>query len=175
MRDGFRALRQAAAAVLFSSLACLVMAAPDAPAGKVVEETGNDLSYESFIDSASRFKCLYGYVAEKTGNHAAAIRIFDDCVRRWNDVYSMIWLAQIYETGIGVPRDLVRATALVKRGAESNDAAGYSSLARYHYGVALHEGRGVARDEAQARVWLERAAREGVVEAADYLSRLGLH
>lgn len=118
-------------------------------------------------------KCLYGYVADKTGDHAAAIQIFEDCIRRWNDVYSMIWLAQIYESGVGVPRDEVRAAALMQRGAESDDATGYGGLARYHFGVALYEGRGMARDEARGRFWLARAAREGVAEAEDYLARIG--
>ena len=67
--------------------------------------SGNELSYTSYIDSNKRIKCMYGYAAEKTGDHQAAIQIFEDCISRWNDVYSMIWLAQIYETGIGVTQD----------------------------------------------------------------------
>jgi len=84
----------------------------------------------------------------------------------------MIWLALLYENGLGVPRDLPRASALLRRGAEADDAAGYSSLARYHYGVALAEGRGIAQDTAAARCWLQRAADEGVSDARDYLARL---
>lgn len=132
--------------------------------------TGNELSYENWIDSKRRFKCLYGYVADKTGDHRAAIQIFEDCIRRWNDVYSMIWLAQIYESGVSVPRDPAYATALMQRGAETG-RGGYSSLARYHFGVALVEGRGVAPDEAGGLYWLRRARDEGVDDAADYLSR----
>jgi hypothetical protein len=45
-----------------------------------------------------RIKCLYVYAANKTGDHAAAIRIFEDCIQRWNDVFSMIGLAQKCET-----------------------------------------------------------------------------
>lgn len=133
------------------------------------DQSGNDLSYGAQIHSHSRFKCLYGYVADKTGDHAAAIRIFEDCIARWNDIYSMIWLAQIYETGVGVPQDLAKATALVRRGAESDEHSGYAALARYHYGVALHRGQGTARDDAAALQWLRRAALEGVPEAAEYL------
>ena len=84
----------------------------------------------------------------------------------------MIWLAQLYETGVGVPRDLVQATALMRRGAHTNDDAAYARLARYHYGVALAEGRGTPQDIPQARTWLRQAAQEGVREAADYLGRL---
>ena len=100
---------------------------------------------------------MYGYAAEKTGDHQAAIQIFEDCISRWNDVYSMIWLAQIYETGIGVTQDYEYATNLLKRGAQLNDEVGYSSLARYHYGVALFEGRGIKADPDAAKIWLEKA------------------
>ncbi|MES3011414.1 MAG: sel1 repeat family protein [Pseudomonadota bacterium] len=133
------------------------------------EYTGNDLSYESFIDSNKRIKCLYGYAAEKTGDHEAARLIFEDCIRRWQDVYSMIWLADLYENGLGVPRDLHRATALMKQGAESDGQGGYAALARYHYGVALYEGHGTPRNPDEGRRWLQRAAEEGVANAASYL------
>ena len=135
-------------------------------------EGESDLSYKAYVHSDKRIKCLYGYAADKTGDHAAAVAIFEDCIRRWNDVYSMIWLAQLYETGIGVPKDLQQATALMRRGAQTNDDAAYARLARYHYGVALAEGRGTLQDIPQARIWLRQAAQEGVPEAADYLGRL---
>ena len=89
------------------------------------EQTGNPLSYEHYLDSDEPIKCLYGYYAGKTGDHQAAIALFEDCIRRWNSVYAMIGLARIYETGSGVERDLEYATALMKRGAETDDAAGY--------------------------------------------------
>ncbi len=132
---------------------------------------GSDLSYESYFDSDNRLKCMYGYFAHKTGDHRAAIRIFEDCIRRWDDVYSMIGLAHIYENGMGVPRDLEKATALVRQGALTDDQAGYSSIARYHYGVALYEGLGVERDLAESQRWLRAAADEGVDAAREFLLR----
>lgn len=130
----------------------------------------NELSYTAYIDSDKRIKCLYGYAADKTGDHQAAIKIFEDCISRWNDVYSMIWLAQIYETGVSVKQDFEYSTQLMKRGALLNDAAGYSSLARYHYGVALYEGKGVKKDPEGAKEWLKKAFSEGVKEAGEYLT-----
>jgi len=132
----------------------------------------SDLSYEAYINSDKRIKCLYGYAAEKTGNHAAAIRIFEDCIQRWNDIYSMIWLAQIYETGIGVQRDQAYATALMKRGAELDGAAAYSSLARYHYGKALYQGIGTDMNQAEGLKWLRRAAAEGSMDAQRFLYQI---
>lgn len=132
----------------------------------------SDLSYEAYIDSDKRIKCLYGYAAEKTGDHSAAMKIFEDCIERWNDVYSMIWLAQMYESGAGMAIDLEKAAALIKRAAEQPDQASYVSLARYHWGVALAEGRGVEADPALARTWLEKASAGGQTEADDYLARM---
>lgn len=142
--------------------------------GLMMTETAKaDLSYEAYIDSDKRIKCLYGYAADKTGDHTAAIKIFEDCINRWEDVYSMIWLAQIYEAGVAVPQDLAYSTALMKRGAHTQDAAGYSSIARYHYGVALYEGIGTEKNESEGLRWLKQAADEGVVEATAYLHQRG--
>jgi TPR repeat protein len=138
-------------------------------AGVSQDTSGNELSYGAYIDSTSRLKCLYGYAADKTGDHAAAIQIFEDCIARWEDVYSMIWLAMMHENGTGLPRDLGKAAELMHRGALSPETAGYATLARYHYGVALHQGRGVPRDAQAARHWLARASAEGQGDAAAYL------
>ncbi|NRF47683.1 sel1 repeat family protein [Pseudomonas stutzeri] len=132
----------------------------------------DEMGYEAYIDSPKRIKCLYGYVTAKTGNYDAARAIFEDCVARWNDVYSLISLAQMYESGSGVEPDLGQSAALLKRGAEQPDEASYVSLARYHWGVALAEGRGVEADPDAARVWLRRAAADGQPEADEYLQRL---
>ncbi|MCW3147863.1 sel1 repeat family protein [Stutzerimonas stutzeri] len=132
----------------------------------------DELGYEAYVDSPRRIKCLYGYVTAKTGNFEAAKAIFEDCVTRWNDVYSLISLAQMYESGSGVTKDLSKSAALLKQGAEQPDATSYVSLARYHWGVALAEGRGVEQDRAAARDWLQRASAGGQSEADDYLLRL---
>ena len=132
----------------------------------------DEMGYEAYVDSPKRIKCLYGYVTAKTGNFDAARAIFEDCVARWNDVYSLISLAQMYESGNGVEKDLSKAAALLKQGAEQPDDASYVSLARYHWGVALAEGRGVEADPEAARAWLRRAAADGQPEADEYLQRL---
>ncbi len=137
----------------------------------LAQET-SDLSYEAYIDSDKRIKCLYGYAAEKTGNHAAALQIFGDCIERWNDVYSMIWLAQMYESGSGMPVDLAKSAELMRRGATQPDDAPYVSLARYHWGAALTEGRGVPADPLEGRRWLEKSAAAGESEAISYLQHL---
>ena len=98
--------------------------------------SADELGYEAYVDSPKRIKCLYGYVTAKTGNFDAAKAIFEDCVARWNDVYSMISLAQMYESGSGMEPDLSKSAALLKKGAEQPDDASYVSLARYHWTTA---------------------------------------
>ncbi len=143
------------------------------PAAAVLhDDSGNDLSYGAFVDSDKRIKCLYGYAADKTGDHAAAVHIFEDCIRRWNDPYSIIWLAHLLENGHGAQKDLVRSTQLLRQGAEHPDTSGYATLARYHYGMALAQGRGVPADPVQARHWLQRAQEQGLVEAHEALIQL---
>ena len=142
------------------------------PVSVLARET-SDLSYESYVDSDKRFKCLYGYAAEKTGNHEAAMKIFNDCIARWNDVYSMIWLAQMYEAGSPyMAADLHKAAELMQRGASQPDDAPYVSLARYHWGVALTEGKGVTADPVAGRRWLEQSAAAGQSVASEYLQKL---
>ncbi len=134
--------------------------------------SASELGYDAYIDSPKRIKCMYGYVTAKTGNFDVAKQIFEDCIARWDDVYSMIWLAQMYESGSGVPVDLDKAAALMERGANQPDEASYVSLARYHWGTALAEGRGVEKDQQAARRWLHRAAEGGQSEADEYLLRM---
>ena len=141
-------------------------------AGLAQTASASELGYDAYIDSPKRIKCMYGYVTAKTGNFGAAKQIFEDCIARWNDVYSMIWLAQMYESGSGVPVDMDKAAALIELGANQPDEASYVSLARYHWGTALAEGRGVKKDRKAARMWLRWTAEGGQTEADEYLLRM---
>ncbi|MBP2313196.1 tetratricopeptide repeat protein [Azospirillum soli] len=136
--------------------------------------SADDLSYRSFVGGKGDHPigCLYAYAADKTGDHAAAVEILHRCVAKGN-VWSMIWLAMLHENGQGVPKDLEASADLMRRGAHMNDDAGYAPLARYHWGVALVEGRGVAASEDEGLRWLRIAAAEGVRDAKDYLRARG--
>lgn len=163
MTSAKAALLYATSLTAFATLADQSLPAPS---------SSSELSYEAYVSSTKPIKCLYGYAAEKVGDHDAAIAIFEDCIERFNSVYSMIWLAQIYDTGVGIPRDEARATALMRRGAMTNDEAGYSALAQYHYGIALIEGKGTVVDRIAGINWLKKASAAGVEEATAYLDTL---
>lgn len=118
-----------------------------------------------------KFACLYAYAADKTGDHETALKILDGCIAAGN-VWAMIWKAMLYENGQGLPLSLEKSAELMQRGALTQDAAGYGALARYHWGMALYHGRGVARQPVEGLRWLRQARDEGVPEAAAFLAAL---
>ena len=129
----------------------------------------DDLSYHNYAAIPDqKFACLYAYAADKTGDHETALKILDGCIAA-GSVWAMIWKAMLYENGQGLPLSLEKSAELMQRGAMTQDAAGYGALARYHWGLALYQGRGVVRDEAEGLRWLRQARDEGVPEAAEFL------
>lgn len=116
--------------------------------------------------------CGYGYAAEKCGDHETANRIYDRCIAAGH-VGAMLWKALLFENGNGVPLDLAQAAALYRRAGESG-SSGYATLGKLHYATALLLGRGVDRDEQEARRWFAAAAAEGDRDAAEFL-RTGYH
>ena len=75
---------------------------------------------------------------------------------------SQVLLAQLLE-GAGLSQ---QAAAQYRKAAEAGDAEG-----QYALGAMLAEGRGVDRDDADARRWIERAATAGHAGAVNYLAQ----
>jgi TPR repeat protein len=74
-------------------------------------------------------------------------------------------LGRDYRHGAGVPRDSVRAFALIQAAARAGHAAAMFTLSNM-----LMEGEGVERDETGARHWLEAAADRDYPEALQQLA-----
>lgn len=122
---------------------------------------------------ASLAVCMAGYELEKCGDHETASRVYDKCIAA-GYVGAMIRRAQMLEMGAGDrPPDLVAATELMRRVAVSGNSP-YATLGKLHYASALLQGKGVARDEVQARKWFEAAAKDGSPDAIEFL-RTGRH
>lgn len=126
----------------------------------------------SFHQPASLVTCSKGYLLAKCGDFETANKVFDKCIAA-GYVGSMIWKALMLEDGTGTKRDLAEAARLMQRAATSGDPA-YAPLGKLHYATALHQGKGVPRDEAAARQWFESAAADGNEEAKEFL-RTGYH
>lgn len=121
---------------------------------------------------ASMMTCARGYLFEKCGDHETAHRVFDKCIAA-GYVGAMIWKALMLEDGAGTAPDPVAAAQLMQRAARSGDP-GYAPLGKLHYASMLLQGKGVPRDEAEARRWFESAAADGNADAIAFL-RDGYH
>ncbi len=133
----------------------------------------SDLSLSRIADQpAGMLTCSMGYLAEKCGDHVTALKIFDKCIAK-GYAGAMIWKGLMYENGYGLPQDDAKATALFRQAADSGEGH-YGALGKLHYASALYEGKGVAKNETEARRWFERAAQEGSPDAAEFL-RTGHH
>lgn len=121
---------------------------------------------------ASLMVCSKGYLLEKCGDHETAMKVFDRCIAA-GYIGAMIWKALMLQDGAGVAPDLAGAAELMRRAAQAGDSP-YATLGKLHYASALHEGKGVARDEAEARRWFEAAAADGNPDAIEFL-RTGYH
>ncbi len=73
-----------------------------------------------------------------------------------NDATAEYELAQIYGTGMGVPRNPAEEYSWLQRSARHGNVQ-----AQYELGIALREGRGTVQDFDEARKWLQRAAEGG--------------
>lgn len=132
-----------------------------------------DQTLEYMADQpAGMMVCSKGYLFEKCGDHATAMRIFDRCIEA-GYIGAMIWKALMLQDGaLGKP-DPVGAAALMRRAAQAGDSP-YATLGKLHYASALQEGKGVDRDVVAARTWFEAAAADGNPDAIEFL-RTGYH
>lgn len=158
------------------------LAQPPAPAMEKPPDTGQNLAYDQRISDLhyKRFydenphhpmRCMVGHVAQSSGDHKAALYIYQDCAAR-GDTFSLVSLAVYYELGTGgIERDPAKAAALFLRAAQGN--TGYAPNGMFYYGLSLYYGLGVAQDTAVARDWLGRAAAGGVRDAEEFLKRDG--
>jgi len=144
---------------------------PPTSCGGPTDENGevSDLSMAYWVQQpAGNTMCAYGYWAEKCGDHATALAIFDKCIEA-GFVGAMIWKALMLESGSGVDQDSAGAAELMRRAAHSEDTD-YATLGKLHWATALYLGKGVERDEAESMKWFRQAAAEGDPDAQDFLA-----
>lgn len=128
-----------------------------------------DQTVEYAVDQpASAVVCSAGYESAKCGDFDSAYRIFDKCIAA-GYVGAMVWKASALESGAGgrTP-DPVAAVDLMRRAAMSGHTP-YATLAKLDYARSLYHGKGVPRNEAEARTWFAAAAEDGNRDAIDIL------
>lgn len=102
---------------------------------------------------------IYGYAAAKSGDHKAAREIFSKLADDGN-AQAMTWMSWIEDNGLGGFEDPDAAAEWDRRAMRAG-----SEVGMFNYGLDLMRGRGVVRDEAMARVLIQKAASLGL-EAA---------
>lgn len=132
----------------------------------------DEMSLNSALEKAARgdvgmVVCAQGYLVTKSGRHEDARTIFRNCADA-GYTGAMTWMSQLDDNGLGAPEDPEAAAAWDLRAAEAGDPIG-----EFNYGLDLMRGRGVARDEALGRAYVDRAAERGIgaaqrLKAADY-------
>lgn len=120
-----------------------------------------ELTLDRALSDAARGKtsmttCAMGYYITKSGRHAQARTLFEQCAEDgWTG--AMTWMSQLDDNGLGAPEDPRRAAGWDRRAAEAGDPVG-----QFNYGLDLMRGRGIARDEAAGRAQVDAAARQGL-------------
>jgi hypothetical protein len=132
----------------------------------------DEMTWQSMFDRAARGEtdmvlCASGYMLTKSGDHASARAIFEQCANAGYTA-AMTWMSQLDDNGLGADENPDAAAEWNRRAAEAGDSVG-----KFNHGLDLLRGRGIARDEARGRKLVDEAAAEGVeiakrLQGADY-------
>ncbi|AUC55600.1 hypothetical protein CDO87_21645 [Sagittula sp. P11] len=132
----------------------------------------DEMTWGSMLERAERGEtgmvlCASGYMLTKSGKHAAARALFENCANQgWTG--AMTWMSQLDNNGLGGEYNPDAAAEWDRRAAEAGDPVG-----QFNHGLDLLRGHGVARDEARGRAMVDMAAAQGLdvaqrLAAADY-------
>jgi TPR repeat protein len=105
---------------------------------------------------------------EKCGDHETTLRLLAACVRTGHAL-GLIRIAQLYETGLGLPRRPDRSAEFVAMAAHSG-TTGYARTAKVLWATALYFGEGVAADRPRALALFQEAADAGDADARQFLA-----
>ena len=103
--------------------------------------------------------CIY----ERQGNQEEANKWIEKAADKGN-TEAMVYLASMYDKGVGVVQSDKLAFAWVEKSAQANNLIGQRLLGGKYY-----HGTGVEQDHQQARYWFEKAAKQGDVVACKSL------
>lgn len=121
------------------------------------DDTGRDMLLRK-IDMGARdtVTCSLAFNSTKYDDHERARNIANACAEAGN-TKAMTWMSQLEANGIAGPVNPEAAAQWDRRAAEAGDAVG-----QFNYGVDLLRGFGVARNEDLGRLYVDKAARQGL-------------
>ncbi|ORU93517.1 MAG: hypothetical protein A6F70_05805 [Cycloclasticus sp. symbiont of Bathymodiolus heckerae] len=115
----------------------------------------NDFTAGRDKNSVQAVQSLEAYAKYKMAQYDEAREIWLMLAEK-NNASALINLANLYEQGQGVERDLKQSVAWLRQAADLGDVRG-----QYQLAMAYEKGLGVDRDLHQAAYWLEKAAEQG--------------
>lgn len=121
----------------------------------------DEMTWQSMLDRAEDGEtgmvlCSTGYMLTKSGDHAAARKLFHNCAEA-GYTGAMTWMSQLDNNGLGADYNPDAAADWDRRAAELGDPVG-----KFNYGLDLIRGHGVPRDIAAGRALVDEAAGEGL-------------
>ncbi len=121
----------------------------------------DEMTWQRFIERAEEGEtgmvlCSMGYPLTKSGNHAAARFLLENCARAGYTA-AMTWMGQLDNNGLGGDYDPEAAAEWDRRAAELGDSVG-----KFNYGISLMRGHGVQQDEERGRQLVGEAAQDGL-------------
>ena len=121
---------------------------------------------QSAVPAARELDLAYG--AYQRGLYLTALREATARIARDpEDAPAMTLLGEIYNQGLGVPQDPVKAAEWYRLASKRGEARALAAL-----GLMAMDGRGMDKNPAQGRAWLEEAARKGEPAASYNLALL---
>ena len=107
-----------------------------------------------------------GWNAFLAGDYAAAIGAWRPLAEKGDD-RAQVFMATVYNTGSGVPRDPAAGARWLAKAAEQRN-----EQAQFGLGFAYSRGQGVPRNRILAHMWFSLAAASGHTRAADGRDRV---
>jgi TPR repeat protein len=107
-----------------------------------------------------------GIAALDANDYAAAHRVFQTLADK-NEPAAELWLAHLYQDGLGVAPNAQQAATLLTKAANAGSAPAAERLGKLYL-----DGDGVLQDPVAAKQWLSRAAQQGDAVAQRELGRL---
>jgi TPR repeat protein len=107
-----------------------------------------------------------GVSALQANDYRTARQVFETLADK-NDQAGEIWLAHLYQRGLGVPADPQKAVTLLTKAADAGSAEAAGRLGKLYL-----DGDGVLQNVDAAQSWLSRAAHEGNAAAQRNLGLL---
>jgi TPR repeat protein len=105
------------------------------------------------------YTALLARATAATGDMGRAVQLYQQAAER-GDLRAMVSLAQLRETGTGLPQDPAAAVALYQRAADAGSPDAMINLA-----VMLFEGKSLPQDKAKAVALLQQASTQGSAKA----------